>query len=100
LANVGHLRIIHQLNKVLLHAAFDIALNVVFNTLMDDKTIIESLGGPTRVCELLGLDKHGGVQRVQNWITRGIPYRVKVEHADIFLNRKSVTSKAKAKEAA
>lgn len=53
----------------------------------DDKKLIEDLGGPTKVCELLGYEKHGGVQRVQNWLTRGIPPRVKLDHPDLFLNR-------------
>ena len=53
---------------------------------MDDKTIINSLGGPTKVALLLGLDpKNGGVQRVQNWLTRGIPAAVKIKHPDLFL---------------
>lgn len=78
---------IPQLNKPLLNAPFDIRLNVVFNSFMDDKTLIESLGGPTRVCEILGYEKAGGVQRVQNWMTRGIPPKVKLEHPEIFLNK-------------
>lgn len=51
-----------------------------------DSELIESLGGPTKVAELLGLDKRrGGVQRVQNWIKRGIPSKVKVDHPELFL---------------
>lgn len=53
---------------------------------MDDKTLIKALGGPATVARLLGYDaRSGGIQRVQNWMTRGIPARVKVEHQDIFL---------------
>jgi hypothetical protein len=53
---------------------------------MDDKKLIESLGGPTRVAELLEYDKSsGGVQRVQNWLKRGIPAAIKVAHPEIFL---------------
>lgn len=51
----------------------------------NDKKLIEDLGGPAKVAELLGYDKHGGVQRVQNWITRGIPPKVKLERPDLFL---------------
>lgn len=73
----------------LLHAMFDIGLNMVFNncmiTLDEDKALIESLGGPAKVAELLGFDKDGGTQRVYNWLTRGIPSQVKLEHPDIFL---------------
>lgn len=65
---------------------FDFWLNAVFNVGMDDKALIEKLGGPSKVAELLGYDKKsGGVQRVQNWITRGIPAEVKLAHPGIFL---------------
>lgn len=53
-----------------------------------DATLIEALGGATKVAELLDLrgeSKSGGVQRVHNWITRGIPARVKLEHPELFL---------------
>lgn len=51
-----------------------------------DKDLIEFLGGPTKTAELLGYDKaRGGVQRVQNWMTRGIPAQVKVDHPHIFM---------------
>lgn len=52
---------------------------------MNDAELIESLGGPARVAELLHLDKDGGVQRVHNWKTRGIPAKVKLERPDLFL---------------
>ncbi len=53
---------------------------------MDDRKLIENLGGPSRVAELLGLDKSkGGAQRVQNWMTRGIPPKVKLSRPDLFL---------------
>lgn len=51
-----------------------------------DKELIEKFGGPTKLAERLGYDKdRGGVQRVQNWMTRGIPPRVKVDNPGIFL---------------
>ena len=50
-----------------------------------DSQLIDDLGGPARVAERLGYDKLGGVQRVQNWKTRGIPSKVKLEHPDLFL---------------
>lgn len=82
-----------QLNKALLNAAFAFSLNVVFNVTMDEKTqiqqdrdLIEDLGGPTKLAEILGFDKaNGGVQRVQNWTTRGIPPKEKIARPDIFL---------------
>lgn len=50
-----------------------------------DRELIEHLGGPAKVAELLKYDKNGGVQRVHNWMTRGIPARVKLGHPEIFL---------------
>lgn len=53
---------------------------------MTDQDLIRSLGGPTEVAKRLGYDKKpGGVQRVHNWLSRGIPAKVKLEHADLFL---------------
>lgn len=50
----------------------------------NDKKLIDDLGGPSKVAELLGYDKHGGVQRVQNWTTRGIPPKVRLQRPDLF----------------
>jgi len=50
-----------------------------------DAQIIEDLGGPAKLAELLGYDKAGGVQRIQNWKTRGIPASVKLDHPELFL---------------
>lgn len=48
-----------------------------------DKEIILKLGGSTKVAELLGFkDK----QRVQNWMKRGIPAKIKLQYPHIFLN--------------
>lgn len=56
------------------------------NTPNTDAELIKSLGGPTKLAETLGYDKAaGGVQRVQNWMTRGIPAAVKVQYPDLFL---------------
>lgn len=52
---------------------------------MTDAERIEALGGPAKVAEMLKYEKHGGVQRVTNWVTRGIPSRVKVEHPNLFM---------------
>jgi hypothetical protein len=50
-----------------------------------DKAIIDALGGAAEVARKLGLDPaNGGVQRVHNWTTRGIPDAVKWNHQDIF----------------
>jgi hypothetical protein len=48
-----------------------------------DAELIAQLGGPAKVAELLGLGK-GGVQRVHNWTTRGIPAAVKLSRPDLF----------------
>ncbi len=45
-----------------------------------DAARIKELGGPTRVAVLLKLDKNGGTQRIQNWLTRGIPAEMKLLH--------------------
>jgi hypothetical protein len=52
----------------------------------DDSKLIDDLGGPAKLAELLGYSKvDGGVQRVHNWRTRGIPSKVRLEHPEIFL---------------
>lgn len=51
-----------------------------------DSKIIDDLGGPTKLAEKLGYDKAaGGVQRIQNWRTRGIPAGVKVQYPELFM---------------
>jgi hypothetical protein len=73
----------------------DICLNAVFNHDMTDQELIKALGGSTRVAELLGYDKTtGGVQRVQNWIRRGIPAEVKLKFPHIFLIDRRLEAKA------
>lgn len=51
----------------------------------EDRKRIARLGGPTRVADLLAFKRPGGVQRVQNWLTRGIPPAVKVQRPELFL---------------
>lgn len=55
------------------------------NALQEDIQIITALGGPSKVAELLSLPKKGGQQRVQNWLARGIPARMKVKRPDLFM---------------
>lgn len=51
-----------------------------------DKKLIRDLGGPTALAQRLNYSKReGGVQRVSNWLRRGIPAHVKVQHPEIFL---------------
>lgn len=52
---------------------------------MDDKQLIHNLGGPSAVAKLLGYNYKTGTQRVYNWLSRGIPAKVKLDHANIFL---------------
>lgn len=67
----------------------------MFNAVMTDKDRIKALGGPAKVAELLGYDKaKGGVQRVQNWLDRGIPPAVKVEFPHIFMTGRNTNAKA------
>jgi hypothetical protein len=67
---------------------------MVFNSKHDeyrykDKELILSLGGISAVAKLLKYDlKNGGIQRVGNWMTRGIPAQVKVDYPHIFLKKK------------
>lgn len=61
---------------------------MVFNLCMTTQTdteLIKSLGGSTKVAELLGLPKAGGAQRVHHWLHRGIPAAVKVQRPDLFM---------------
>lgn len=79
---------------MLLHVVFDNRINMVFNEvtmikhtdLHPDSKIIDRLGGPAKLAELLGYDKtHGGVQRIQNWKKRGIPAEVKIKYPELFM---------------
>lgn len=50
-----------------------------------DADLIRRLGGPSKVAELIAIDKRGGAQRVQNWMVRGIPAAIKVKYPHIFM---------------
>ena len=75
-----------QLNTLLLHNTIDASLNMVCNHGMNDTELISHYGGPAKLARLLGFPEQGGVQRIQNWTTRGIPPAVKVQFPEIFLN--------------
>lgn len=47
-----------------------------------DASLIQALGGPSKLAALLGVSS---VQRVSNWQFRGIPAQVKLERPDLFL---------------
>lgn len=63
---------------------------------MTDAELIEFHGGPTKLAKRLGYPENGGVQRVQNWVKRGIPPAVKVKYPSLFLrpNRKAKPTQA------
>jgi hypothetical protein len=86
--------ILKVLNKTLLHAMFDAKLNMVFNERMSnierDAELIYQLGGPSKVAEALHIDKRGGAQRVQNWLKRGIPSKVKLDNPEIFMRATTI----------
>lgn len=71
-------------------------LNTVMSMIEKDAEMIRQLGGSTKVAQLLGLNNKGGVQRVQNWITRGIPAQIKLDHADIFPQKQAIARADKA----
>jgi hypothetical protein len=64
-----------------------------------DQKLIEALGGPSKVAQLLGFPKFGGQQRVQNWLTRGIPPAVKVLRPDLFMPELAEAQSGKAQAA-
>lgn len=57
---------------------------VAMTQIQKDAALIAELGGPAKVAELLKY-ADGGVQRVFNWTTRGIPSSVKLAHPELFL---------------
>ena len=91
--------IVSQLNKLLLHNVIDALLNMVCNVGMTDTELIAHYGGPAKLARLLGFPEQGGVQRIQNWTTRGIPPAVKIQFPEIFLNTPT-PAPAETKEAA
>lgn len=60
---------------------------MVFIMSKKDKELIEKFGGATVLAERLGYS----VQRVQNWKTRGIPSKVKLDNPELFLKKTSPT---------
>lgn len=55
------------------------------STIERDRALIDALGGAAKVAALLNIDPSGGVQRVHNWKSRGIPAAVKVARPDLFM---------------
>lgn len=65
-----------------------------------DKAVIAALGGPAELARGLGLPIVGGVQRVQNWTTRGIPAAVRLKHFSLFAEAERRVKEAKSKRKA
>jgi len=65
-----------------------------------DKAVIAHLGGPTKLAQKLGFPPIGGVQRVYNWLDRGIPAYVWLQHIEIFSEAERETRSAKLKRKA
>lgn len=55
--------------------------------------LIAALGGPSKVCDLLGYSRAGGLQRIHNWKTRGIPAKVRLDHPLLWLGAEAAASK-------
>lgn len=58
---------------------------IVFNQRMNDKDLIEHLGGPASLAKLLGYRTESGTQRVHNWKARGIPSKVRLAHPELLM---------------
>ncbi len=56
-----------------------------------DARLIQMLGGPSKVASILGYRRKGGIQRVHNWMKRGIPARVRLENPDLFPFKRSLS---------
>lgn len=66
---------------------------------MNDSDLIDALGGPARMAERLNLKpEKGRVQRVHNWRTRGIPARIKLDHAALFAELAGAAAKPNPQE--
>ena len=50
-----------------------------------EKNLIDIMGGPTKVAQLLGIvNERGVIQRISNWKKRGIPAQVMLTHNKVF----------------
>ena len=53
--------------------------------IQSDKELIAFLGGTTMLAKKLGITSK---QRINNWMTRGIPASVKLAYPKLFLNKR------------
>lgn len=54
---------------------------------MNDKEIIEFYGGSSKLARKLGLLSHHDAIKVNQWKSRGIPARIKLQFPEVFLRR-------------
>ena len=57
---------------------------------MTDAELIEKHGGPTKLAKKMALPEKWAAQRIHNWKTRGIPARVKLAYANLFLSAEAL----------
>ena len=76
------MRLVNTLHKI---KYVDALPFMVFNWRMDDKDLIDHLGGPASLARLLGYRTESGTQRVHNWKARGIPSEVKLAHPELLM---------------
>lgn len=57
----------------------------IMNSIERDASLIRKLGGPAKVSQAIGPEKNISVQRVQNWLKRGIPSYIKVDYPHLFM---------------
>ena len=81
-----------ELFNALLKHAVDVSINMMFNTSMSDKELIQQLGGASALARTLGYQLPDGARRVHNWTKRGIPSHVKVERPDLFMQNRATPS--------
>jgi len=55
------------------------------NQIERDADLIRTLGGASKVARLLSEVEPVSVQSVHNWLSRGVPFRIKVLHPHIFM---------------
>ncbi|WP_404299813.1 hypothetical protein [Alicycliphilus denitrificans] len=60
---------------------------------MTDAELIEKHGGPSKLAKKMALTEKWAVQRIHNWKKRGIPARVKLAYADLFLSAEAIGNK-------
>lgn len=63
------------------------------NQNITDRDIIATLGGPVKMAIQLGYELPAGQWRVNNWVQRGIPSRVKVARPDLIKKARRIIAR-------